>query len=59
MAQHASQMYSRNLTTLVQHLVQDGSITLNLEDEITSGSLVTHGGEIVNARVRALATAAT
>jgi len=56
---HASQMYSRNLMTLLNHLVRDGAIQLNMEDEITAGSLVTHGGEIVHPRVRQTAAAAT
>jgi NAD(P) transhydrogenase subunit alpha len=59
MPYHASQMYSRNLTTLLQHLVKDGELQLNLEDEITAGSLVTHGGEIVHPRLRPTAAAAT
>jgi NAD(P) transhydrogenase subunit alpha len=59
MPYHASQMYSRNLTTLLNHLVKDSAIQLNLEDEITAGSLVTHGGEIVHPRVRQTAAATT
>jgi NAD(P) transhydrogenase subunit alpha len=55
---HASQMYSRNVTALLQHLVKDGNITLDLSDEITAGCLVTHGGEIVHERARAAAAAA-
>jgi len=51
---HASQMYSKNLLTLVQYLVKDGSLVLNFEDEITGGTCVTYGGEIRNARVRDL-----
>ncbi len=50
---HASQMYSRNLLALMQHLVKEGELVLEMEDEITSGCLVTHGGEIVNERTRA------
>jgi proton-translocating NAD(P)+ transhydrogenase subunit alpha len=50
---HASQMYSRNVTTLLQHLVKEGSITPDLEDEITKGCLVTTGGEVVHERTRA------
>ncbi|MGD8278612.1 MAG: Re/Si-specific NAD(P)(+) transhydrogenase subunit alpha [Gemmatimonadota bacterium] len=49
---HASQMYSRNLFALAQHLVKEGELVLEMEDEITSGCLVTHGGEIVNERTR-------
>jgi NAD(P) transhydrogenase subunit alpha len=49
---HASQMYARNLTAFLQYLVKDGKLQLNLEDEIVRDTLVTHGGEIVNQRVR-------
>jgi NAD(P) transhydrogenase subunit alpha len=47
----ASQMYARNLAALVKHLVKDGALRLDLEDEITRETMVTHGGRIVNARV--------
>ena len=49
---HASQMYARNLTAFLQYLVKDGKLQLNVEDEIVRDTLVTHGGEIVNQRVR-------
>ena len=49
---HASQMYSRNVTAFIQYLVKDGKLNLDLEDEIVRSTLVTRGGEIVNARVR-------
>ena len=49
---HASQMYARNLTAFLLHLVKDGKLQLNLEDEIIRETLVTRGGEIVNQRVR-------
>jgi proton-translocating NAD(P)+ transhydrogenase subunit alpha len=49
---HASQMYSRNVTAFLLHLVKDGKLLLNLEDEITRETLVTRGGEVVNGRVR-------
>jgi NAD(P) transhydrogenase subunit alpha len=52
---HASQMYSRNLAALLKHLIQDGRVVVDLADEITRETVVTHGGEIVNARVRELA----
>ena len=48
MPAHASQMYAKNIQTLVKHLVKDGSIELNLEDEITRGATITHGGEVVH-----------
>jgi NAD(P) transhydrogenase subunit alpha len=54
---HASQMYSRNVLALVQHLVKDGEMKLDLADEITSGCLVTHAGEIVHPRVKSVMSA--
>jgi len=58
---HASQMYSKNVTNFVLHLLREGGLgapELNLEDEITRETLVTRGGEVVNARVRELLAAA-
>jgi len=49
---HASQMYSKNLTNFLLHMVKDGKLQLNLEDEITRSTMITQGGEIVNPRVR-------
>src|SRR5439155_19250028 len=51
---HASQMYSESVTNFVLHLLRKGGLgtpELNLEDEITRETLVTRGGEVVNARV--------
>src|ERR1700684_1484266 len=47
---HASQMYARNISAFLVHLVKDGKLQLNLEDEITRSTLVTRNGEIVNPR---------
>jgi NAD(P) transhydrogenase subunit alpha len=49
---HASQMYARNLTSFLLHLTREGKLQLNLQDEIMRETLLTHDGEIVNARVR-------
>ena len=51
---HASQMYARNLSTFLALLVKDGKLNLNLRDDILRDTLVTHGGDIVNARLREL-----
>jgi NAD(P) transhydrogenase subunit alpha len=48
---HASQMYAKNVTTFLQHLVTDGTLEIDRDDEITAGTLITHGGEIVNDQV--------
>jgi NAD(P) transhydrogenase subunit alpha len=55
---HASQLYAKNLTTFLRHLAPKGELVLDLEDEITRGSLLTHRGAIANDRVKALAEAA-
>lgn len=52
---HASQMYARNITAFLQHLLCDSTLTIDVEDEITRETLVTHQGEIVHSRVRSLA----
>jgi NAD(P) transhydrogenase subunit alpha len=49
---HASQMYARNLVAFLLHLVKDGRLRLDRDDEIIRETLVTVGGEVVNARVR-------
>jgi NAD(P) transhydrogenase subunit alpha len=49
---HASQMFARNVSAFLLHLVKDGKVNLNLQDEIIRETLVTNGGEVVNARVR-------
>ena len=56
---HASQLYARNVMNLLLHLVKDGALALDFEDEITKGSCVTHGGEIVNERAKQLAAVAS
>lgn len=47
---HASQMYARNVTSFLQDIVEDGELKLDFEDEVVSGSCVTHDGEVVHAR---------
>jgi NAD(P) transhydrogenase subunit alpha len=54
-----SQLYARNVMNLLLHLVKDGAIALDFQDEITKGSCVTHGGEIVNERAKQLVTSAS
>jgi NAD(P) transhydrogenase subunit alpha len=43
---HASQMYGRNVTTLLQHLAKDGRLQLDPEDEIAGPMLVVHAGKV-------------
>jgi NAD(P) transhydrogenase subunit alpha len=49
---HASQMYARNVSAFLVHLVKEGKLQLNMEDEIIRETMLTRGGEVVNARVR-------
>jgi NAD(P) transhydrogenase subunit alpha len=49
---HASQMYARNLSAFLLHLVKDGKLPLDRDDEIIRETMLTRGGEVVNARVR-------
>jgi NAD(P) transhydrogenase subunit alpha len=44
----ATQMYAKNIQTLVKHLVPGGTLTLDFEDEITRGATITHGGKVVH-----------
>jgi len=52
-AHDASRVYARNLAALLQHLVKDGAVKLDLEDEITRGALLTYEGRVANEAVRA------
>lgn len=49
---HASMMYARNITSFLTYLIKDQKLNVNLEDEIVRETLLTRGGEIVQARVR-------
>jgi NAD(P) transhydrogenase subunit alpha len=51
---HASQMYAKNLTTFLLHIIKDGKLRLDTQDEIIRDTLLTDGGEIVNNRLREL-----
>jgi H+-translocating NAD(P) transhydrogenase subunit alpha len=43
---HASQLYARNISALLQHLAPEGELTLDFEDEITAGACVTRKEEV-------------
>ena len=49
---HASQMFARNVSAFLLHLVKDGKLQLNREDEIVRETMLTRGGEVVHPRVR-------
>ncbi|HEY9723661.1 MAG TPA: Re/Si-specific NAD(P)(+) transhydrogenase subunit alpha [Oscillatoriaceae cyanobacterium] len=54
MPNHASQLYSRNLEKLLLHLATPEGFTLDREEAITKGCLLTHGGEVVHETVKPL-----
>ena len=49
---HASQMYAKNISSFLLHLVADGRIELDLDEEITRETLAARGGEVVHPRIR-------
>jgi len=49
---HASELYAKNLLNFLELLIQDGAINIDLEDEILSASLITHGGGIHHAGIK-------
>jgi NAD(P) transhydrogenase subunit alpha len=44
----ATQMYAKNMQTLVKHLLKNGKLDLDFTDEITAGATITHNGKVVN-----------
>jgi NAD(P) transhydrogenase subunit alpha len=46
MPSHASQLYSKNVAALLDHLISDGELKLDFEDEITAGACVTRREEV-------------
>ncbi|HEX6606643.1 MAG TPA: Re/Si-specific NAD(P)(+) transhydrogenase subunit alpha [Chloroflexia bacterium] len=56
---HASQMYSKNVTNLLQLLMPKTELQLNFDDEIVSGTCITHGGQVVHAATRKALEAAS
>lgn len=48
MAAAASAMYARNISSLLLYLVKDGELTVDLQDELTAGVVVTHEGKVVH-----------
>ncbi|HSO40793.1 MAG TPA: hypothetical protein VLT33_50050, partial [Labilithrix sp.] len=52
LAVHASQMWSRNMEKLMFHVTKDGTLKMDMTDEITRGCVITHAGEVVQERVR-------
>jgi NAD(P) transhydrogenase subunit alpha len=54
MPEHASQLYARNVQSLIELMVEDGRLELDFDDEVIAGACIVREGEIVNERARAL-----
>jgi NAD(P) transhydrogenase subunit alpha len=54
MAHHASQLYSKNILNLINHLSQGGQFRLDFSDAITSGCCITHEGQIKHEMTKSL-----
>jgi len=48
---HASQLYSRNVTAFLSLLIKEGSLNIDMNDDVVGPSCVTHNGAVVNKRV--------
>ncbi|HMF55565.1 MAG TPA: Re/Si-specific NAD(P)(+) transhydrogenase subunit alpha [Pyrinomonadaceae bacterium] len=51
---HASQLYSRNVTSFLSLLIKDGALNIDMADDVVGPSCVTHDGKFVNRRVAAM-----
>ena len=54
MPTHASQMYSKNITTFLDLMLEDGNLKLDFEDEIVSATCITHEGAIKHDATRSV-----
>ncbi|WP_448097207.1 NAD(P) transhydrogenase subunit alpha [Luteibacter yeojuensis] len=48
LAQHASELYAKNLAAILDLVLVDGAVKLDFADELIAGAVVTHGGTIVS-----------
>ena len=45
---HASQLFTKNITTFLFNMANEGQLELNMEDEIVSSTLLTEEGKVVH-----------
>ncbi len=50
----ASAFYARNISALLLHFVKDGAMSYDFEEEITAGTVITHGGSVVQPATKKL-----
>ena len=53
-ATNSSEVYSKNLMALLDHIVKEGKLVLDLEEEIVKGSLITYKKEVIHERTKSL-----
>jgi NAD(P) transhydrogenase subunit alpha len=58
MAEHASQLYARNIQSLLELMIKEGRLELDFEDEVIAGACITRDGEIVNEGAKAAVASA-
>ena len=59
MPEHASQLYARNVASLLELMTgEEGALTLDFDDAIVAGAVITRGGEIVHEAAKKTADAA-
>jgi NAD(P) transhydrogenase subunit alpha len=51
---HASQLYAKNISAFITHIVKAGRLRLDEQDDIIRETLVTRNGEVVHSRIREL-----
>ena len=51
-AVHASQLYSKNMEKLLFHMLGDGALKWDMEDEITKGCVIIRDGEVIHPKVK-------
>jgi NAD(P) transhydrogenase subunit alpha len=54
LAHHASQLFGKNITTFLLNMVKDSALNIDTSDEIVAESMLTHGGEVVNKKLKSL-----
>ena len=49
---HATQLYAKNITSFITYMIKDGELNLDMDDEIISGAMFTHNGEITHGETK-------
>ena len=52
LAHHASQLFGKNITTFLLNIVKDAALNIDTADEIVAETMLTHGGELVNKKLK-------